>query len=171
MSSARTFLTGLYALLKSTGRGKHIGPFSYYHVGLVSRVPEALVRLTAIRRVPKVGKGEFNVVKLDAVRRISFLLYDDFGVAFPALLASVSCNLDRGTIRRTNYAGRRNPPILHRKELLLPQDHPLVPQAESLTKRLEQLGAFVNTAPIGTRLGWQRRLDELGLDGVGRPLR
>ena len=169
MSPAATILTVLYSRLKSTGRGKHIGPFSYYHMELVSRIPEAVARLTAVRMVADVGKQQFNVVKLDSARRISFLLYADFDVPFPALLASVSCNLDRGSIRHTDYARRRNPPILHRKELLLPQDHPLVPEAVDLTKRLEQLGAFVDTAPIGTRLGWQRRLNELGLDGTGRP--
>ena len=112
-------------------------------------------------------EGRFNVVKLDTANRISFLLYEDFAAPFPALQTAVSCNLDRGSVRETDYAKRSNPPILHRKELLLPGDHPLVREAACLTERLERHGAFVDTATIGTRFGWQRRLDKLGLTVSG----
>ena len=64
------------------------------------------------------------------------------------------CDLTRGTIRRINLVGRLNPPILHRKELLLPAEHPLVPEAVALTRRLQRRGAFRDTTTIGTRLGW-----------------
>ena len=168
MSPQAAPLNAPYSHLKATGRGKHIGPFSYYHVALVSQAPEAADELSAIARLVDLGNTQYNVVKLDAKYRISFLLYEDFDVLFPALFSAVSCNLSRRSVRRRNYAKRGNPPILHRKELLLPQDHPLVPKAARLTERLERLGAFVDTTTIGTRLGWQCRLDILGLDAAGR---
>ena len=155
--------------LKSSGRGKHIGAFSYYHVALVETVPRVRSMFADLQVTMNVRDHGFNVVKLDAGERISFLLYEDFKVAFPALLVAISCHLGRGQARRTDFASRRNPPILHRKELLLPGSHPLVPEAERRTKRLESVGAFRCTTIIGTRMGWQRRLEELGVDADGRP--
>ena len=76
---------------------------------------------------------QYNVLKLDGFNRISFLLYEHFEVSFPSLLAAVSCDLGNGNIRRSDYGKRANPPILHRKELLLPENHPLVPEAARLT--------------------------------------
>ena len=167
--SCAGFLAELYARLKATGRGKHIHPFSYYHEALVETVPRLSDDLAAIRTRLRLPSTPFNVVKLDARNRISFLVYEPFDVAFPSLLAAESCDLARGTVRRIIYAGRPNPPILHRKELLLPAEHPLVPEAESLTNRLERRGALRDITTIGTRLGWQRRLAELRLDETGRP--
>ena len=164
-------LADLHASLKGSGRGKHVYPFSYYHEELVNTVPGAPAALLAIRAHLRLADDvPFNVVKLDADYRISFLLYEPFDTHFPALLAADSCDLTRGTVRRFHYADRVNPPILHRKELLLPADHPLVPEAASLTRRLERRGAFRDPSAIGTRSGWQRRLAELGLAETGQPL-
>ena len=170
MMSRATRLSAPYECLKASGRGKHIGPFSYYHVAVVEQVADATKALSSIGKRFEVGPTQYNVIKLNAVNRISFLLYEDFDVSFPSLLAAVSCNLSGWSVRHTDYAKRRNPPILHRKELLLPVKHSLVGEAARLTERLEQRGAFVGTATIGTRLGWQRRLDELGLDANGHRL-
>ena len=85
-------------------------------------------------------QSDFNVVRL-SVSRLSFLNYERFSVPFPALLTALSCDLANGASRFTDYSQRRNPPILHRKELLLPADDPLVPEAAQLTRRLEVLGA------------------------------
>ena len=167
--SCAGFLADLYTRLKATGRGKHIHPFSYYHEALLETVPRLSDDLHAIRMGLRLPSTPFNVVKLDACNRISFLLYEPFDFAFPTLLAAESCDLARGTIRRINYAGRPNPPILHRKELLLPAEHPLVAEAVRLTSRLERRGAFRDFTTIGTRLSWQRRLADLRLDESGRP--
>lgn len=164
-------LTDLHASLKGSGRGKHVYPFSYYHEELVDTVPGAPEALLATRAHLQLANDlPFNVVKLDAEYRISFLLYEPFDVHFPALLAADSCDLARESVRRVDYAERTNPPVLHRKELLLPADHPLVPEATTLTRRLEQRGAFAHASTIGTRSGWRRRLTELGLGESGHPL-
>lgn len=161
-------LTDLYARLKATGRGKHIYPYSYYHRALVETVPGLTDEILAIRTHLRLSTSPFNVVKLDACNRISFLVYEPFNIAFPTLLATESCDLATSTVRRVRYAGRPNPPILHRKELLLPADHPLVPEAERLTSRLERMGALQDITTIGTRLRWRQRLAELRLDESGR---
>ena len=163
-------LTELHARLRDTGRGKHIHPFSYYHHALLATAPGVRDDLSLIRTRLGLPDTPFNVLKLGAQWRISFLLYEPFHLPFPALLAAESCHLARGTVRRTDYADRSNPPILHRKELLLPPDHPLVPEAANLTQRLERLGALCRASTIGTRSGWLRRMAELGLDESGLPL-
>lgn len=153
-----------YHTLKATGRGKHVGRFSYYHIATLAQVPRAAdqLRRTAVEicAAPPV----FNVVKLDVDNRLSFLRYEDFVVPFPALLSAVSCDLHRRTARHRDFASRLNPPILHRKELLLPADHPLVPGAAALTSHLEAGGAFRYPNRIGTRESWRRVLADLDLE-------
>ena len=162
-------IASLYDHLKSTDRGKHIGQFSYYHISLIRRTPVAPIQLDEIQR-PLTGEHlPFNVVKLNRTHRISFLHYEPFTIPFPALLAAVSCDLRNETTRATDFTRRSNPPILHRKELLLPVDDPTVPEAERLTAHLETQGAFADTRSIGTRLGWHRRLSALGIDPDGFP--
>ena len=156
-------LAWAYGQLRLTGRGKHVGGFSYYHTMLLASRSDVRQYLDRVRDRIYGAPFAFNVVKLNARSRVSFLRYEDFAVPFPALLAALSCNLPRGTARRSEYAGRRNPPILHRKELLLPGDHLLVPEASRLTDCLEKLGAFEDARRIGTREGWSIRLKSLGL--------
>ena len=164
--SKKTRLAGLawaYQTLRQTGRGKHVGKFSYYHTSLVVRAP-SVEQFFAITLLEIHGtRIEFNVVKLDRDSRLSFLLYDDFTAQFPTLRSAVSLDLVLGTSRATNYSHRSNPPILHRKELLLCADDSLVPKAAELTKRLDACGAFAKSNKIGTRNGWASRLHDLGM--------
>ena len=75
---------------------------------------------------------DFNVVKLGRTR-LSFLLYEHFSDHSP--LCSPHCPATPctvGAVSPTTLNGQA-PPILHRKELLLPTNHPLVPAAVELT--------------------------------------
>jgi len=152
-----------YHQLRLTGRGKHVGHFSYYHTRLTSRLPCVQACLEATRNRLYLAPFDFNVVKLDRHSRISFLLYEDFTAPFPALLKALSCDVARDTSRLSDYSQSTNPPILHRKELLLVADDPLVPEAVRLTEKLERLGAFANAKTIGTLNGWKAVLQSLGL--------
>ncbi len=149
--------------LRLSGRGKHIGRFSYYHIRLIQRLLNVQANLEAIKNRLYPATFDFNVVKLDRRSRISFLLYEDFTEPFPALLKALSCDTTTGKSRLSDYSQSANPPILHRKELLLPKDDPLVPEAVELTQRLEELGAFENPHSIGTRNGWEKALNAIGL--------
>jgi len=159
-------LAWAYAELRASGRGKHVRTFSYYHASLLAKWPHVASFLGDLCDGSGGSLDDFNVVKLDGRSRVSFLRYEDFDAPFPALLFARSCNTERGTCREIDYAGRRNPPILHRKELLLPSDDPRVPRAERLTRCLEARGAFADASAIGTRNAWRRRLRALGLDGL-----
>ncbi len=153
-----------YQQLKATGRGKHLRHFSYYHLSVLTRLPEVRYRLDSLRLSVHEHPFEFSVIKLDPRSRISFLLYESFDAHFPALLTTLSCDLSRRSTRQIDFTARRNPPILHRKELLLPEDDPRVAQATRLTERLERLGAFNKPATIGTRDGWRRQLLALDIE-------
>ena len=148
--------------LRSTGRGKHLVEFSYYHVDLVAGLPDVADFLHATLHRFVEGPCDFNVVKLGRTR-LSFLLYEHFSEPFPALLTALSCDPVHDGCRFTDYSQRASPPILHRKELLLPAAHPLVPAAVELTARLERLGAFRDTTRIGTRKAWGVHLRSLAL--------
>ena len=152
-----------YEALRSTGRGKHVGAFSYYHVDVVRQVNAARSFLDGVRLDFGYGSFEHNAVKLNRTARVSFLRYETFSAAFPTLLSSLSCDLEAGTARLMDYSRRHNPPVLHRKELFLWPNDPRAIAGTELTARLEARGAFVNRQRIGTRDGWARALTELGL--------
>jgi hypothetical protein len=65
---------------------------------------------------------QYNVVKLGTNQpTVSFLLYEDFDAEpFPALLSSRTLRLSDGRWTTTDFRLQVNPPILHRKETLLP---------------------------------------------------
>ena len=149
--------------MRATARGKHVGPSSYFHVELVRTRPRVAELLDATWRRFATGTPDYNVVKLQTPSRVSFLTYDNFATSFPVLGGSLAINLAAGTARHTDYRDRRSPPILHRKELLLPADHPLAAGAADLTARLEARGAFANPRRIGTVDGWSRALAQVGL--------
>ena len=168
-----TALSEVHDALRETGRGKHVGSFDYYHVTLISEVETADSFLAEVWKDLIGDPIDYNVLKLDRISRVSFLMYQDFSAPFPALDIAYSCNIREGTVRRADYQRGSNPPILHRKELLLPEEHALVPPAVRLTKQLEAHGAFANTSSIGTRNGWMARLASVGLsivDGVLTPV-
>lgn len=159
-------LAWAYAELRATGRGKHVRSFSYYHVSLIAERPRVASLLGELCHGFGGSLDDYSVIKLDGRSRVTFLCYENFDAPFPALLFALSCEVERGTCRRIDYAGRRNPPILHRKELLLPGGDPRVAGAERLTRCLEARGAFADAKSIGTRAAWRRRLEDLGLDAL-----
>ena len=69
--------------LRATGRGKHVGGFSYYHADLIVQVPGAWEFLQKTRQLFK-PPNDFNVVRVSH-SRLSFLHYERFSLPFPAL--------------------------------------------------------------------------------------
>lgn len=149
----------------ATTRGKHIGEFSYFHRSLIIDWSPITSQVSII------SKFNFNVVKLSRVRpKFSLLTYSKFEVdPFPALAQSVAVS-ETGSLRVIDYTKRPNPPILHRKELLLPADDPLSVSAAALTNSLDAAGLLQDAKSIGTVTGWQRRLSEAGYELRGETL-
>lgn len=146
--------------------GKQVKGNLYFHVdaleGLEPHVRER-VQLAATRAGLS-ADAEFNVIKIDeAGRQISLLYYEHFfDHPFPALQRSCVVDLASGRTKHLRYDLSDNPPILHRKELLLLPEHPQAQLFAALTQQLEAAGLFREARRIGFAREWQSRLQAAG---------
>jgi DNA phosphorothioation-associated putative methyltransferase len=140
--------------------GKRVGGAFYVHKDALSLVSDKTSRVGEAERIA--GPLEWNVAKIEK-SSVSLLLYESFDVDFPALLASVKVDFGTGAVSSIDYRGRENPPILHRKEVLLPPDDPRLPKFRALTISAEERGLFRDSNKIGTREAWLARIAEAGL--------
>ena len=109
--------------------------------------------------------SDFNVVKLRTdAPRLSFLAYPGFFEdPHPALERGLALDLSTGRSYCTDYRDNINPPILHRKELLLEPCHPRHSEFAALSEAEEAAGLYQQTATIGFRMNWERLLRERGI--------
>ena len=116
---------------------------------------------------------EFNILKFRSDElKLSFLSYPDFlETSHPALRCAVTIDLAANKIRRTDYSGHSNTPILHRKELFLPAGHDRCAEFAALSSAEEAAGLYAETHTIGFKLNWERLLKEKGLEIIGHELR
>jgi DNA phosphorothioation-associated putative methyltransferase len=156
--------------------GKRVGNKRYLHVDALpgsADGPEAEALLEAVARAEALAglrRGEhFNLVRIDADgAELALLHYPGFAEEpFPALAQSWRVDLAAGTLSHRTYADSLNPPILHRKELLLAADHPRRAEYAALTAACEAVGLFDDPRRIGYRRQWQQLMRERGfrLDG------
>ena len=106
----------------------------------------------------------WNLLKLHTDQvAISFLTYPNFDSdPHPVLTEAVKINMNSGTIFKTDYRKRSNPPILHRKETFLPPDDSRVPIFASLTRMEEEAGLLRDLSRIGMRVHWENLLRRCG---------
>jgi hypothetical protein len=154
--------------------GKRILDDLYVHLSAVDSLSEQHRKRIerALDACPATADNRPNVAKLNLRSgQLSLLLYRDFEtVAFPELDASwVFAPEDLRSSKFRTYRDSLNPPVLHRKELLVGEDHPQRASWSELTKTAESLGLFDDTSSIGFRLNWDRRIAEKGFrfDGLG----
>jgi DNA phosphorothioation-associated putative methyltransferase len=148
--------------------GKRVGDELYLHLSALSIHPDAELRTlaeSALAALPASPLPKPNVFKVNQrVGRMSWLAYPEFDDApFPALAASWSFGRDLSaapTLR--TYSETLNPPILHRKELLVPLDHPQRSAWSELTAVAESLGLFDETSTIGFRMNWLQQIEAKG---------
>ncbi len=119
--------------------------------------------------------GEIDGATLIKLHRhsgtVSYLVYPDFETdPHPALVRSVKLSLRTREIECFDYSGAANPPILHRKETFLTAEHPLRARFARLTAQEEKHGLLDDSATIGTREGWQARLNGAGFGLRGHRL-
>lgn len=133
--------------------------------------PKLRVTVAELRKRLAIGP-DFNLLKFHtASPKISFLAYPDFDKdPHPALAASIIVDLVTGKVRRDDYRGRENPPILHRKETFLPATDPRHAKFARLTRAEEKAGLLEETSRIGFRLNWERLLTERRLTFKGHRL-
>jgi DNA phosphorothioation-associated putative methyltransferase len=139
--------------------GKRVRDALYVHRDAVGEI-SAADRKAVSKASATVGDFQWNVARIEP-DKIALLEYDDFDAEhFPALKRSLLVDLESHEGKARDYSASENPPILHRKELLLPADDPRRAKFAALTAALDARGLFVDNHKIGQRKAWQRRLEE-----------
>jgi DNA phosphorothioation-associated putative methyltransferase len=142
--------------------GKRVRNALYIHRDALAEI-EVSSRRAVEEATTIVGDFRWNVVRIEP-GCIALLEYEDFDAEhFPALRRSALVHLPARESKIRDFSTSANPPILHRKELLLPSAHPRRATYAALTAELDRLKLFVDSHKIGLRNAWQRRLDEAGV--------
>lgn len=145
---------------QSTDIGKRIGQHLYIHVSVVCSSLQALLDL--LSKELNFSLSHINVLRLDCrAHQISLMEYSRFfEVGFPELKKSYTVNISPLKISSRSHGKNGNPPILHRKELLLSPKDPNYQTFQSLTLQAEQYGLLKNTQKIGYKKYWEELLSK-----------
>lgn len=146
-----------------TFNGKRIGGYMYAHINALSVLPYKYRSITEAAIKLNNEFNTWNVVKLSLkdTEKLSLLEYDNFDlIEFPCLHHSCQIDLKMETLKLRKHSSK-NPPVLHRKELLVHPEYPELTKFKNLTLQLEKLGAFANIVKLGTKLRWQDELKRL----------
>lgn len=163
-------------MLTATGSapGKTVGQRRYFHVEAESPLDATLAtRWLEAERLAGVWRSEhYNLVRIAADgSHIALLHYPGFlEEPFPTLRQSWRVDLAQGTVSYRSYANSLNPPILHRKELLLAADHPRRAEYAALTATAESIGLFDQPTRIGYQQQWLALVREKGYRIAGHTL-
>lgn len=160
------------AAARSSPAGKRMPSALYLHADALGSVSPILRLLDGVARRLIGNVGGATVVKLHLDQpAVSYLEYPDFDAdPHPALRSGYLVRVDRLRCEYRDYAHHPNPPILHRKELLLAPDDPRRARFAALTRQEERAGLYERPAAIGTRRAWQALLAERGLRHAGHRL-
>ena len=155
--------------------GKKLPDAVYLHRALLPAIPEQLLAFIDTTARSHADDFSWNIVKLfQRDHKLTFLNYPDFDAdSYPALSASLTIDLVRGTARKTNFSNSDNPPILHRKETLVPTSHPSHEQFAAITREGEEIGLYEQTRRIGFRNNWLKLIHSKGytlVDGRLKPI-
>jgi DNA phosphorothioation-associated putative methyltransferase len=149
------------------GVGKLLPQDFYIHASAADGLP-ALIRLVIFAAWLIIGEISYDVVKISTDgRAVSFLKYENFDQdAHPALLRSVRVYMPRAIFSVRDYSDVANPPILHRKDLLVRRDYPHIDKFRRLTEAEEKLG-LLSEDGIGFRARWAELLEARGAQILG----
>lgn len=148
--------------------GKRVVDELYVHLSGLNHLDDSEQQrriADAVHRLSKSSGHAPNVAKLNLrTGRLSLLAYREFDEEpFPELSASwIFAQGSTGTPSYRTYSDSLNPPILHRKELLVPATYPGREEWVRLTSTAEALGLFDDTTTIGFKLNWERLVASKG---------
>lgn len=146
-----------------SGAGKQVGGALYVHRSALAHITCEHVALVDAAAAYVKHHG-WNVAKIDLSGKctVSLLDYEEFSaIAFPALRESHTVDIHTGEVTVRRY--ETNPPILHRKELLLAPNDSERGRYAALTKELERRGLFVDVSRRGRKDAWEALLTEAGV--------
>lgn len=124
----------------------------------LSRIQSALKQDDYDWNIAKFWKSDF---------KFSLLNYPSFEEnSYPELSCSLFVDLDKKHHRINSYTNADNPPVLHRKELMITKEHPSFEEFTLITQEGEQAGLYENTRAIGFKLGWLSTINRAGYELV-----
>lgn len=143
----------------------------YVHANYVNELPPLLRVYEGAARQLTGDVQDATLLKLNRLKpQVSFLVYSEFERdPHPAIQASIVAKLSEIRVKFQNFANSPNPPILHRKELFVPDHHPTRAKFVRLTKQ-EERAQLLERPDIGTRNGWAAALSERGVCLAGHRL-
>jgi DNA phosphorothioation-associated putative methyltransferase len=152
----------LIALCQQSKVGKKLPTALYVHISAIASLAPQLQECDRKARLLLPKSIQFTIIKINYEQpKISYLFYPEFDTdPHPALHHSIQVDLQIQTTQQRDYYQSPNPPILHRKETFVNQDYPLYQIFAQLTKQEEAICLFHETRTIGTRKGWEQRLQE-----------
>lgn len=149
--------------------GKRIGYELYFHKSFLEEenpsageLKNLFSELAEIYSIPEAG---WNLLKINKkMPKLSFLLYKEFDRSpYPELLKSYCVDLSKNTCKMIDYTKSPNPPILHRKELFVPNSYPLYESFREATEEAEKKGYYSgDSKKIGYKNQWKSFLESLG---------
>ena len=154
--------------------GKRVRGDLYAHVATLPEMADDVrARVADAQRIAGVEAASgSNVFKVSSDgQRVSLLRYARFHEdPFPSLDKVWTVDLGNGRLRVRSYGKRGNPPILHRKELLLPEAHRNRKRFARLTSELTARGLLPSGPGLGFWRQWQQHLQRAGVRLEGHTL-
>ncbi|MCY4029316.1 MAG: DNA phosphorothioation-associated putative methyltransferase [Acidobacteria bacterium] len=149
--------------------GKILPAALYVHHTAVSRLPPLLRVYEGCGRQLAGSVEGLTLIKLGRRQpKVSYLVYPDFDrVGHPALAEAVVSDLARLNLQHRDYRRASDPPILHRKDLLVAADHPCRRLFARLTTQEESFGLLNTGRPIGNQGAWESLLRDRGVSIKG----
>ncbi len=150
---------------------KRVGAHRYFHLRSCNASRLATRAAEVLNSTYEAEATADNIVaKLHDAEGLSLLVYEHFADdPHPALRLSV--RLKSATAAPAVRRYRSNPPVLHRKELLLEPNSPAYTLMRTLTELEETAGLLADPHTIGFRNQWMHRLESMGYAVEGVQLR
>ncbi len=157
-------------LVSNLPEGKRVGGKVYLHRSALPASATSLVERLCERA--GIGVDAFHVVSFVVAKpRLTLLSYPGFETeGFPALTDAWTVEVATAKATRRSYRADANPPILHRKELMVGAEHPSRGRFEALTSAVEKAGLLHDSEIIGHRVQWEEELRSKGLAVEGHKL-
>jgi len=156
-------------LVNSLAVGKKLPDSIYFHKDAFIDIPEVLSKfIEIVAKALKIDDNNWNLIKVFRKDfRLSLLNYPMFFEdSYPALEQSVNVDLTKLSHRITNYSQQKNPPILHRKETMIPKSHISYEHFCMITQEGEAIGLYENSRMIGFKNSWERLIEKHGYELV-----
>ena len=146
--------------------GKTLPDAVYLHYSLLAEMTLLGAFVAKVLNAVKIEPASWNVLKLYRGEfKFSCLNYPQFDSdPYPALANSTVVDLERKTVRSISFDEEDDPPILHRKELLVSDSYPGYLEFLEVTKEAEAAGLYQDPRRIGTRQRWDRAIRDVGYE-------